>query len=557
MLLKYCYKFSFIITILLLQACNDSSTGQQPDPLHGHFLDNAVVGAQFVTPSMSGTTGIGGLFSFLEGETVEFYVGDIFLGSALGQEFITPRDFTDQSLRKLDEIYLPDDHTTNVVRFLQTIDIDGSVKRNDSNGILASLYANDITISAATAEMAKGFSMNFQQTVGEFETDTQVENTVATLTAPLSPNGEPRSLVPTNQALAHYTRTLVNVYGQDINWTSYLNPIDKQNSTYLLEENINGSLQSREVQLSYFTSHYGDYPVWVRSWGDNWKTQGMDYILRDIEKGVFRIGGVYQNSQYIHPVPELMFYPKVINDHWIINPDYRLPSDALKIMKIVTNQFVSTKQQDYENALKVTMIDETNKLRETHWYVADVGLVKSVTEQDNVTSTISLISQQLLTQIPVTANNEKFLASREIFAHSETQKASIQENLDNALATLYLAMLLSGDRDTDKHRELFHATYAIYVTEYSVSLTKKIISLSKQYALEAVTIEDIYNDARLSWVVNILVAALFHGIENSVLIDKVLADTATIFQSSMNLLSSTSVLDVEITLKPITSSDLK
>ena len=118
-------------------------------------------------------------------------------------------------------------------------------------------------------------------------------------------------------------------------------------------------------------------------------------------------------------------------------------------------------------------------------------------------------------------------------------------------------MLLSGDRGSDKHRDLFHTTYAVYVSEYSLSLTKKIIELSQQYALEAVTIEDIYNDARLYWVVNIVFTALLHNIENSELIDKVLANTATIFQESMDLLNSASILDVEIKLKPIVSSDLE
>jgi hypothetical protein len=189
--------------------------------------------------------------------------------------------------------------------------------------------------------------------------------------------------------------------------------------------------------------------------------------------------------------------------------------------------------------------------------VADVGLVKLVSENGIVSSTVSLISQQQLTQIPVTAYTEKFLASNEIFEHSEAQITHIQENLDNAFGALYLAMLISGDRGSDKHRELFHVTYAIYVAEYSLSVTNKIIELSQQYALEAVTIEDIYNDARLYWVVNIVFMALLHGIENSELIDKVLADTATIFQESMNLLSIASILDVEIKLKPIFSSDLE
>ncbi len=91
----------------------------------GVFLDSAVEGLHFKTATQSGFTDAAGTFFHMDGETVQFHMGDVLIGEAPAEPFITPVDLipgaTDET------------HPTviNISRFLQTMDMDA----DPSNGI--------------------------------------------------------------------------------------------------------------------------------------------------------------------------------------------------------------------------------------------------------------------------------------------------------------------------------------------------------------------------------------------------------------------------------------
>jgi hypothetical protein len=129
----------------------------------GQFVDSAVKGLQFRTDTKSSMTTSTGIFTFETGKPVEFYVGDIVLGSADPEKRITPvilgkgTDVTDPTV-------------TNIARFLQTIDNDAT----PSNGI---------NIVGGVRNEAMGKSINFAQPIADFENDANVIAVVSALTA--------------------------------------------------------------------------------------------------------------------------------------------------------------------------------------------------------------------------------------------------------------------------------------------------------------------------------------------------------------------------------------
>ncbi len=186
---------SFCKTLLLLSiflpliGCHDHNH-DDPNPaepvLNGQFIDDVVTGLQFKTTTVSGTTDEKGNFKYVEGERVQFFVGDIFIGEALGKSVITPIDLVPEAT---DE---NNDQVINLIRFIQTLDED----QNPSNGIIIS----DLTTNAAFEK-----SIDFNLSVADFETHSEIQAVLADLTSGL---GETRNLVATRDAQTHLRTSL-------------------------------------------------------------------------------------------------------------------------------------------------------------------------------------------------------------------------------------------------------------------------------------------------------------------------------------------------------------
>jgi len=123
----------------------------------GVFIDSAVGGLSYETPTQSGTTSASGEFSYAEGEEVVFSIGDIELPSVAAQEVITP-------LTVFNTISVTDTEVSNLSRLLQSLDLDG----DPSNGI---------EISDAAVASATGVSIDFSDS--DFSSNTSVTNLVA------------------------------------------------------------------------------------------------------------------------------------------------------------------------------------------------------------------------------------------------------------------------------------------------------------------------------------------------------------------------------------------
>jgi hypothetical protein len=156
----YKYKklvFSFLLLGVLATttACSggeSSSTATDigsSNILTGVFVDSPVEGLNYQTETISGITDENGTFRYHEGETVTFMIGDLMLGSARGNDIMTPIDLV---LGAMDET---DPTVTNICRLLQSLDWDGDP-------------ANGIMITDTMRSEISGRMINFTQDVSTF-----------------------------------------------------------------------------------------------------------------------------------------------------------------------------------------------------------------------------------------------------------------------------------------------------------------------------------------------------------------------------------------------------
>jgi len=172
--------------MITLSACGGSGSFSGVDDaggggtvLTGQFLDAAVEGLGYDTPTESGTTDANGQFKYLAGEIVNFKLYGQALSSSVGFSTLTPGD------TGVEETDL--DRLVNQLRFLQTVDVDN----DPSNGIRLPAYGGV-------------FSIDFAQRIEDFENDVAVQ-------AFLAAHAGGRPLVTVQDAIAHFSQSIDTV----------------------------------------------------------------------------------------------------------------------------------------------------------------------------------------------------------------------------------------------------------------------------------------------------------------------------------------------------------
>ena len=187
-----------IATLSSLYACGgggSSSSGSSslPDPATetGVFLDSPVENIGYRTETLEGVTSSQGEYEYLAGETVTFFIGDLEFPPVTASGVVTPLDIANTNDTN-------DAKVVNMVRLLQTLDVDG----NPDNGITITETAK----STAT-------QVNFDQSVADFASSSAAIELVrnAGQDSPVT------ALVSASDALDHFTGQLE---GNDITFTN-------------------------------------------------------------------------------------------------------------------------------------------------------------------------------------------------------------------------------------------------------------------------------------------------------------------------------------------------
>lgn len=178
---------------------DDGGTATTPaQVLSGVFVDSAVSGLNYATDSFSGTTDAEGAFSYREGETVTFSIGDLVLGSAPGTDTLSPIDIVEGAADATDQ------RVVNICVLLQTLDQDGDL----NNGI-------QITTGIASLVSNVAGQIDFDQSTADFAADDGVTALVTALNdGDVFADTDPRdrALRSAATALAHLQATLGERY---------------------------------------------------------------------------------------------------------------------------------------------------------------------------------------------------------------------------------------------------------------------------------------------------------------------------------------------------------
>ena len=161
--------FFIVSSFLFLAACSGGSGSNNDDSvLTGQFVDSAVSGIRYETDTRSGITDSEGRFTYLAGERVRFYIGELMLGEAQSAATVSVFDLVEGinpvvggALEKAIWNWRrgPGFSTViNIAILLQTLDDDG----NPDNGI---------AISSEVAALFNPGSIDFNQHWQEFPLD--------------------------------------------------------------------------------------------------------------------------------------------------------------------------------------------------------------------------------------------------------------------------------------------------------------------------------------------------------------------------------------------------
>jgi len=162
-----------LVSLFLLSACGSGSNSPTPAAVPalpappvvstGVFTDSPVNALSYNTATQSGTTNVAGEFKYQAGESVQFSVGGIVLGSATGAAELSPLNLS--GVTTLDQARANSKQTEllNRLLFLQSLDRD----QNPDNGI--DLDGLDLALAAeqldfSDPEFSKG---NFRKIVSE------------------------------------------------------------------------------------------------------------------------------------------------------------------------------------------------------------------------------------------------------------------------------------------------------------------------------------------------------------------------------------------------------
>ena len=138
-------KYLLLLTILVISACGSDSPEDKPLNNYkvGILIDSPVINIDYSTASQSTLqTNNKGEFTYLEGESVTFSIGDLVFPAVVAKSVITPLDMANS----INEI---NDEAVNILRLLQTLDSDGDpangIEITDTAKALATQFSFDLT----------------------------------------------------------------------------------------------------------------------------------------------------------------------------------------------------------------------------------------------------------------------------------------------------------------------------------------------------------------------------------------------------------------------------
>ena len=183
-------------TVLVLSACGGSGGGggnADNGLLTGQFTDLGIEGVRYQTQSQSGLTDEDGRFQYYPGETVDFWVGNLQIGSAVpAAPYITLLDMTEASRAQLNAGGVNDQGLSD--------------HRPVEDALTSDLYISNLTRLMLTLDDDRGASANSnirfsERDIAQFNVQLEAIGGTLDLTVPNDEFANKTTLSPANQIL--------------------------------------------------------------------------------------------------------------------------------------------------------------------------------------------------------------------------------------------------------------------------------------------------------------------------------------------------------------------
>ncbi|MGK0256409.1 MAG: subtilisin family serine protease, partial [Arcobacteraceae bacterium] len=138
-------------------------------PIEGTFTDSPVDGITYTINDVSEFTANGGKYTYLDGDTISFFLGNLELGTTQGKENITPLDMFNE-----ENITIYDSRVINMAKLLQSYDSDN----DPENGITLSDDIKELNTSLSIDWSNDNNITNLSDTINSSKT---LRTTVETL----------------------------------------------------------------------------------------------------------------------------------------------------------------------------------------------------------------------------------------------------------------------------------------------------------------------------------------------------------------------------------------
>lgn len=171
--------------LMALTACGGGGGGSGVELPSGRFLDSAVAGLSYSTPTLTGVTDSDGRFNYRSGETVSFYLQGLYIGQAQGAAVLTPGQLAPSGADA--------DYGLNLLRLLQSLDTDHTP-------------GNGITLGGASMSQSIAQGINLSQPTDTFAASSSVTNLMAWANT---------TLVSAGDASDHFADTVLALTGSN------------------------------------------------------------------------------------------------------------------------------------------------------------------------------------------------------------------------------------------------------------------------------------------------------------------------------------------------------
>lgn len=333
---------------------DQTNTPETTTPKTGVFLDEPVGGINYQTETQSGVTNAQGNYTYFPGETVTFSIGDIIFPPTDAAPIVTPLDMVGAT-------DLTDTSLINIVRLLQSLDVDGDP-------------TNGIEINSAAHAAATGLIISFDSLTFDADVANLVANSGSVTTA----------LIDGNTAVSNFKQSLST---QTIDWENYYYLANNRQWNYTLTQGGPGSL------YEYTTNGIANgQNVYIHGWSPAWSLS-LDYFLKDASNGLF-IVGVFDDEGGAGDI----FFPSAVmlgcnNLYELCNVAGSVNGIDYDMSFINEIDTATVSAGVFNDCIKVTQTDNTGGgQNRVAWYCRDAGGVRHekvgsfVYELDSITT---------------------------------------------------------------------------------------------------------------------------------------------------------------------------